>query len=359
MKKYVHGGIGFLIAGLLLWVLFRRTDWGEVLAAIQGASLGWIIAAHVPMLIMFPTRIKRWTYIVRATQPVSFRDMFSATQIGFLVNFTLPGRVGEAIRALVLTRLTGIKFSKSFALVALDRVTDLFGLITIMFVAVVAYQPVADVIIPAATFGTPSDIVFTAAQYRAGAIFTCVFLAAIVATFVLLYMNRDVVLRLSNGIIGIVSKKAAGFISGMLNQFADGLHVFRSPSDMGKSISFSLLTWGLTIPMLICMMKAFHIEFAWYTPFVMQSLLAVAISAPGAPGFVGQFHVPLVLTLVMLVPDISLNDAKAFAIVTHLIQLPPVFILGIYFLAKDRLGLFELSSAGEKMSHAQPGDTDT
>lgn len=356
MKKYVQGGIGFLIAGLLLWVLFRGTDWGEVLDAIQGVSIGWLIAAHVPLLLMFPLRIQRWTYIVRATQPVSFRDMFSATQIGFLANFTLPGRVGEPIRALVLTRLTGIKFSKSFALVALDRVTDLFGLIAVMFVAVLAYQPVADVVIPAATFGTANDIVFTGAQYQGGAIFMCVFLATIIATFVLLYINRAFVLRVSNGIIGLVSKRAASFVAGMLNQFADGLSVFRSPSDMTKSIGFSLLTWSMSIPSFIFLMKAFHIDFPWYTPFVMQSLLAVAISLPGAPGFVGQFHVPLVLALVMLIPGIDLNEAKAFAIVTHLIQLPPVFILGVYFLAKDRLGLFELSSTGEKMSHAPQND---
>ena len=91
MKKYVQGGIGFLLAGLLLWILFRGTDWGEVLEAIRGVSIGWLIAAHVPLLLMFPIRIQRWTYIVRATQPVSFRDLFSATQIGFLANFTLPG----------------------------------------------------------------------------------------------------------------------------------------------------------------------------------------------------------------------------------------------------------------------------
>ena len=349
MKKYILAVVGIVLGFGLLWVLFRDTDWGEVGASIRGINLWWLALAHVPMLLSFPFRVQRWSYIVRVEHRVSFRKLFSATQIGFMANFAFPARMGEPIRALVLTRLTDIKFSKSFAFVALDRVTDLFGLIVVMAVSVFAFRPVDGVTIPADTFGT--EIVFTNQQYQGVAIFTGVFLVAVVLTFVLLYVNRDLANRLTRKVLGILSEKLGNYVAGMLDHFADGLHIFRSPGDMIKSVTLSLLTWSMSLLGMLCVLEAFHLDYPWYTPFVMQALLAVAISVPNAPGFVGQFHVPIVLALVMTISTIGADAAKAYAIVFHLIQLPPVFILGIYCLMRERMSMLQLQSEGEELAH--------
>src|SRR5690606_14395379 len=110
-------------------------------------------ASQIPVVLSFYVRILRWKYVVRATAPASFRSMFSATQIGFLANFTLPARAGEFIRPLVLSRLVGIPFSKSLALTSLDRVTDLFGLVAVMIVAGLAFQPTESVPVPKELLG--------------------------------------------------------------------------------------------------------------------------------------------------------------------------------------------------------------
>lgn len=350
MKKYILAAFGLVLGAALLWLLFRNTDWGEVFAVIRGISLLWLALAHIPLLLAFPFRIQRWSYIVRAAQPVSFRKMFSATQIGFLANFVLPGRAGEAIRALVLTRLTDIKFSKSFAFVALDRVTDLFGLIAVTAVSIIAFRPAGGVSISPEVFGTTNPITFTARQYQMGAAGTGVFLSIVLATFVLLYARRTFVLERVRAILGLASPKLAEYIAGMLDHFADGLNVFRSPGDMIKAVAWSLLTWSMGMISLVCLLKAFHIDHPWYTPFVIQALLAVAISVPNAPGFIGQFHVPIVLALVMTIPTIDTNSAKAYAIVFHLMQLPPVAILGAYCLTREHMGLLQLQSEGEERS---------
>jgi len=342
MKRVIQALIGLTIGLGLLWLLFRETEWSDVGAAINEMHVGWFLAAQIPLWLSFPLRIQRWSYIVRAAEPVSFRKMFCATQIGFLANFTLPGRAGEAIRALVLTRLTKIPFSKSFAMVALDRVTDLIGLIVVMLIAFLAFQPVADVVIPAETFGTAGAIIFSAWQYRALAMGAVAFLAVVIAVFVFLYAKRSVVLKISDLLVGLASKKLVGRAHEMLNNFADGLHIFQSPRDMAKSLFFSLLTWSASIIFLACMLETFRIDYPWYTPFVMQAILNVFIAAPGAPGFVGQFHVPIVITLVMLIAGIDVDLAKAVAIIVHLMQLPPIGFLGVYFLTTEHVGLLQL-----------------
>lgn len=360
MKKIAQLVIGLAIGLGLLWFLFRDTNWGIVAEFLGSVRLGWLLLSQIPLYLSLFVRIQRWSYIVRAAQPVSFRHMFSATQIGFLANFTLPGRVGELIRAVVLNRLTGLEVSKSFAMVALDRVTDLFGLMPIMLVAIIAYQPTEDVVIPAATFGTANPIVFAAAQYRAGAIAAGLLLVGVILAFGLLYTKQAFFLRLSDRVVGLVSKKLAARLHGMLEHFAQGMQVFRSPVDMAKSIGFSLVTWGLFLLSLVFTLKAFNIECPWYTAFVIQSILAVFISVPGAPGFVGQYHVPLVISLAMLVPDMDINNAKAFAIVTHLLALLSIAIPGIYCLLLERVGLLELRRQSEQAtSELEDADDET
>jgi len=98
------------------------------------------------------------------------------------------------------------------------------------------------------------------------------------------------------------------------------------------------------------MMRAFHIDAPWYTPFVMQTILGVFIAAPAAPGFVGTFHMPLVIAIALTVPDSSMDVAKAFALVVHFIQLPPVIIYGVYSLMSTNLSLRSLAQEGNELA---------
>lgn len=358
MKRTIQTLVGLILGLFLIWLLFRKTDWPEVWAAIRDVHWGWMLVVQIPLWLSFPIRVQRWTYIVRAAQPASFRHLFAATQIGFLANFTFPARLGEIIRALVLTRLTKMPFSKSFAMVALDRVTDLFGLIAVMLVAVIAYQPESAIVIPAEVFGGETAIEFPASQYNAGAVAAGVFLIIVLAAFVILYVNRKLVLAVSDAVVGVVSKALAKKIHGMIDHFADGLDVFRSPSDMAKSIFFSLLTWLCAVLIAVFMFKAFDVDVPWYSAFVMQAMLAVFIAAPGAPGLVGQFHAPIVITLVMMAPAIDVNEAKAFAIVMHLLNFPPLIALAVYSMVTENLGLMELAKSSMRMASGKVDDSD-
>lgn len=340
MRRKFHVLLSILLSGFLLWVLFRDTRWGEVFTAMRNAKTGWLLLYQATVWLSFFTRIERWKYIVRAVEPaVTFRQMFSATQIGFLANFTLPGRVGEIIRAFVLSRLARLSFSKSIAVTVLDRVTDLAGLIATLVVTVLAFRPTRDIILPPSitTRPIPKNIV------QAGAYGTALFLGIVVAVLVLVYTQHGLAMRMSDRCVGLVSERAAQRVRTMIGHFAQGLHVFRSAGDMGKSLFFSLVTWGWFLAGSACMLAAFGFRWPWYTPFLMQSLIAVIISVPGAPGFVGQFHVALVVSLVMAVPNVDLATAKAFAIITHLAHVVPVALAGVYCLFLEKLSFVELA----------------
>jgi uncharacterized protein (TIRG00374 family) len=341
MKKAIQIILGVALGAGLLWLVFHGTNWNEVIEAIAAANPVWLAVFLGLILLSFVVRVQRWSYIVRTAKPVSFRHLFSATQIGFLANFTLPGRIGEVVRAIALTRLAKLPFTKSFAMVILDRITDLFGLLAVVIVAIFAYTP-ENIPIPESlsVFGYKE---FPARNVYYGEILAIVSLIAFVSFFVLLYVKQALMLRISDKLCARISQKLAGKIHVSLQHFADGLHIFRSGSDMAKSIGLSLLVWAIALLALTSVIRAFDVHVPWQGIFVMQLLLAVFISAPGAPGFVGQFHAPIVIGLVMFVPGIEDSKAKAIAIVAHLLNLAPVAVVGLVCLYMEKLGLVELA----------------
>lgn len=386
-SKKVQIALGLVIGAALVWWLFRGTDWGAVGRAIAQANWWWIGVSVVCVLVTFVTRIQRWSYIVRTAKPVSFRHMFSATQIGFLGNFVLPARAGEAVRALALARLANLPFSRALAFVALDRVTDLFGLMAVVLVAAFVFHPEQDIRLPPSIYAgvIPADMVSTYALRVA------LFIVLIVGAFVLLYVRQRLVLRLSDAVLGLLSRRLAARFHEILQHFADGLHVFRSGGDMAKSLFFSLLTWAVFIVTYLACAAAFGLQLPWYAPFIVLSFLALAISVPGAPGFIGQFHFGVAVPILMLMPAVpvtytfgesaaevvaglasayagpaasclaeiprraaeqSLETAKglglAVAIVAHLTNVFPVFAVGFYCLYREQMGLFQLRREAEE-----------
>jgi len=306
-KKSARVVVGLAVGVAVFWWVFRGTDWGEVWASIRRIHPAWVLAMAGIVVATFFTRILRWRYIVRIGHPASFRHMFSATQIGFMANFLVPMRIGEGIRALALTRLTTIPFSKSLAMVALDRVSDLIGLIATMLIAALAFRPAGDIVLPPEIYGKP----LPANLIRSGALGTGFLLVAVVSVLVLLYVNRALALRLSDRVAGTVSHRLAGWVHGILDQFAQGLHVFRSASDMAKSMSWGLITWGLFSLSNAVALSAFGYTYPWYAPFVVAAIVSVAVSLPVAPGFIGQFHFAFVVGLLTSLTGLTTAGPEA------------------------------------------------
>lgn len=342
MKRTLQIIVGLAIAIGLMALLFKDVSWTELRASFGKMSVGWFAVAQIPIWASFFLRIQRWSYVVRAVHPASFRAMFNSTQLAFLINFTIGLRLGEFVRPLVLSRLTRMSFAKALAVNALDRVNDLLGLIAVMIVGMTAFRPQHDIVLPKGTLGLsvpytiPKSVIVTGSQGAA------VFLAVVLIGLVLVYVNQRLVLRLTRAVLGVVSEKLAAWTCRMIEQFADGLHVFRNVGDMAKSIAFSLLTWACFLAAYACLFEAFGLDWPWYSVFIVQMLLAFSISAPGVPGMMGQFHLPIVIGMLMTIPQATLPDCLAVALVTHAANMAPICVFGLYALWREGVSLSEL-----------------
>lgn len=342
MKKWLQIGLGLILAVVLVWWIFRGTNWAELFNALRSMQIPWLLVAITAVLASFVTRVWRWGYIVRTAKPVSFWRLFSATQIGFLANFTLPARAGELIRALVLSRSSDLPVAKCLAFVALDRVTDIFGLMAVLLVSALTFHPENSGALTAGVLPEWAMKLLDPSLIREAMRTAAVLLAGLVGVFVVLYVKQDLMLRISDAVLGKISRGLAERAHVLFQHFADGLHVFRSKRDMAKSLAFSFVTWGLFAITYQALMLAFDLPVPWYASFLLLSLVAVVISIPGTPGFVGQFHAAVYAGIFLTAPDTNADVARAVAIVAHLFNLVPVVIVGIYCLYHDHMGLLEL-----------------
>lgn len=348
VKKKIQITLGLVIGIFLMWFLFRDTDWGEVGNALRGANLAWLLLGMVFILLGFVVRIWRWGYIVNPVTPVSFWHLFSATQIGFLGNFVLPARIGEVIRALTLSRSQNIPFPKTIAFVALDRLTDLFGLVAVFLVSLLVFNPTEDVYLPEEFRNLYSGAISREMIRGTVSMLTVVMLSGVVL-LVILFAKQDLFLALSDAVLGRISKRLADFVHRLFAHFAEGMQVLTSFKNLAKATGVSLLLWGTFALSQASIYAAFHVKVPWYTPFVVLSLLSIFISIPGPPGFIGPFHAGIVGGLILVVPEINVNAARAIAIFAHLYNLVPIIIIGMICLSFERLGLRELSRESEKL----------
>jgi uncharacterized protein (TIRG00374 family) len=350
MKKRLQIILGTVITVVLVWFLFRDTDWAEVWHALRQASVPWILLSLVFVFAAFFLRAQRWSYIVRTAGPVSYGVLFDATQIGFLANFVLPARAGEAVRAVVLAKLTGFPITKSLAFGALDRVTDLIALFAVLAITVVVYRPDSAVVLPPG-FDLPdwASALLEPAAIRNAALMASLGIVALVAVMVVLYVNTAIVLRMVRATLGRFAPRWAEKLNHLIQHFADGLHVLKSPSAMAGAIAFSLLTWLVSALAIWAGLVAFHIDGPWYTSLLVLAMTAIAISAPSTPGFVGAFHLGIMLGLFFAIAGLSADTAKAYAIFGHLSNVLPVYLVGFISLWRRQIGLLQLKSEAEQV----------
>ncbi len=341
-KKWLKIVAGLLLALALIWWMFKDTDWVQLWNAIKSMHFGWLLASLVAVGISFFTRVQRWTYIVRTAKPVGFYPLFSATQIGFLANFTLPARAGELIRALLLSRSSKLPAPQCLAFVALDRVTDIFALTVAMVVCAIFFHPPDPSTIHPEVLPSWASSLLDPGLIRNGMRGAGLALVGLIAGFVFFYAQQEFAMRCSDALFGRLAPGFAHRARMLIQHFADGLHIFRSKKDMAMSLFFSLLTWFLFAVTYDCLLRAFGLEPPWQTACVLMVMVAMAISVPGAPGFVGQFHAAVFAGLFLSLPTTEPDVARAVAIVGHLVNVVPVTIAGLYCLWHENLHLRSL-----------------
>lgn len=141
MKRLVSRLVWGVAAGVAVYVGFSIwADVGHVGEAL--ASFSWRYALFACLLAFgnYVIRFLRWEYYLRV---VKTRIALGDSALVFLAGFALtvtPGKLGEAVKAVLLRASHGVPVARTAPIVIAERVTDLVALLLLALVGVFSFD---------------------------------------------------------------------------------------------------------------------------------------------------------------------------------------------------------------------------
>lgn len=333
MKFPWRGAIGLALTVFLLWLAFRNAPFAEVRRNLLDADRALVALSVVVATMIFPLRAIRWGPILHPVAPgLPFGPLWRATAVGFMANNVLPARIGELVRAFMLSRETSVPFSAGFASLVVDRVFDGFIVIALMVLAMFA----ADFPSTTLVAGVP------AANYAGGGVVVLLLVSA--ALYAIVFFP-DRLISLFEMAVRRVAPRFEERGRLMLRAFADGLGVLRNPLRFALVFVWALALWLTQALAFWIMFKAVGITAPFSAALFIQGLIVLGVAVPSTPGFFGPFELAAVAGLTLYGVDNSL--AAAWALGFHVLSLIPITIIGLYYLARSGMRLGDLKQIGK------------
>jgi phosphatidylinositol alpha-mannosyltransferase len=309
-------GLGVAAAlGLgLTFIAARRIGVDQVVASIVRSDASWVVVATALMMASMFLRASSWYSIAKAALPrrtLRRRDVASATMVGVLMSATLPARLGEPARAMVLARRTG-RMRETFPV--------LLGTLVSQSVLNIGALVLLGVLIVSATdlFHSSSERLF-------------LFSFAPLVLLIALVLAPTVVRRGGSGRVA----RVIAAIRDALVKVRTGLVVFRDPRRGPAAALAQLGAWGLQLLACYALFTALGLS-GLGIGAAAAVLFAVNVTAviPATPSNIGVFQLATISVLTTGF-GVSTADALAYGVILQAVEIATAVTLGLPALVRE------------------------
>lgn len=329
-------GVGFLVYSL------HGISIGEVVGEIRRAD-PLLFLASIILVAVGPilARAWRWRALLEPIRTgTSFSSRFRATMIGFMANNILPARIGEFARAFALSRIEPVTTTGAIGSLVVERLLD--GVVVIVFLFAAMAMPSFPELGSGSNFGGQAVV----ALILLGSI-GMVALGMTLFPAHLLALAEKITARL------LPERLRSPALSGLAALLA-GLGSLRQPRLLARAGAWSLVVWLVNTYAFWLGFRAFGIDVPFSAALFLQSLIALAVALPSAPGFFGLWEAAARVGL-HEVWGVELQKALAFAVGFHIASFLAVTIPGLYFAWRIGLSFGDVGRGGE-LAQDQPVD---
>jgi uncharacterized protein (TIRG00374 family) len=326
VSRTLRIAVSIAISAVFLGLAVRKVEWGEAGAALAAAHYLYLGPMLVVSIWSLYIRAQRWRVLLRPLGNPAMRTLVAATNIGFMANMVLPLRMGEVIRPVLVSRKEREPLGGILATIVLERIFDMFTIL-FLFGLGATIVPVSD------TVRQWGYSLFAVAMTVAGG-----------AAFI--RWQEALALRLLAWSLRPFPPRLAGPIDHFFRGFIRALEILDSPLTFLQVLGWSLYLWlGLSSTYLFGIL-AFELPIPLAVGSVtVMAVIAIAVSAPSAPGYIGAFQ--LGCTLGLAIFQVSQSRAIAFSIVLHLTAFVSTLAAGLYSLTREGMTLRQLEDVSE------------
>lgn len=298
---------------------FRRIGVHDIAVALLDSSPSWVLVGLGVMCISMVVRAVAWHAILKAAIPrgrVRLRDAMQGTFIGVLMSATLPARLGEPSRALIVSRRTGRP--REHLPIVLGTIVSqaLLNILALVLLGIVTFSTVR-------LFRNHDALVFAA-------ILPLLLLAFVLIAPPLLHAGRRS--RFAK------LRELTGQARGALARVRDGLVVFRDPKLGGTAVAAQLAAWVLQWLSCYILLVALGLDGQAGLGAAAAVLFAVNVTAvlPATPSNLGIFQAACVVVLSGGY-GVSQADALGYGIILQAVEIATAVMMGMPALVKEGL----------------------
>ncbi len=319
---------GVLIACIAMYLTYRKTDTVQLMSVLNDMQCPVLLLVLVPLAFSYVFRVIRWRFLLSPIGNVSMKDAAGPLITGFFVNSILPGRVGEILRALLLSRRTSVPRASSFATVVLARIFDGLTLAAMTLIVL-------------AVFWSKLDNTIRLGLIAAGLLYMVVLLLLLA-----LRRWRDGTARVISAPLRWVRLVDLSIrFERVLISFAHGLEILRNWRDTIRVCLYSICVWGALALSVVPVFWAMHLQFLWYYPLLVLVLAGLGMLIP-TPAGTGTIHAALVLVLPGLI-GITAENARILALLFHTTQFLPIILVGLVVALKEGVTASQVGSLAD------------
>lgn len=356
MKRTALISVLIFISAFCLWFTFRKVNFGEVVGMIESkaSSWPWFLLSGLVMMMNIVFRGFRYHRILANYPEVGLKACCTMTGMMFLGNSILPLRAGEAIRVYLPYRLHNVPLATAMAFHGADRLFDMGSMLILLVLSLWFAGPTIALDArahPVEMFGSSYtfDGLVAIAQKSSVAILVVGIVGVLAICLIPEQLKR--ILRVFSGLLGA---RGIHFTDRLVDHFHSGIAVFRSPKDFILAWFWTFMVWWMVILNVQILSGVFGVDLSWAQAGLVVFLVAIAVSLPQAPGYVGPFHLGFQMALSICF-GVAVPAATAVAYLAHFFQIFPVILYGFICMSIEGVSLKSFSEARETLEE-QPGE---
>ena len=344
-KVMVSLVLGVTVSAGALYLAFRNVPFEDLLAYTGSINYLFVLPAVAVSLFTFVLRALRWQVILSSARNIGFCSAFHPMMIGFMINCILPGRAGEVARPVILKKSENVPFTTGIATVAAERAFDVAFLL-IFFVAVLATVDID----PRAS-GEYNLSRETLVDISRGLLWICLLLIGGIA-IVSIGKTRELIKRMISSLPSlfflagprlrdVLTRASALFVS-LLESFAAGLSLVKSPQKMILCLGLSFFVWVLSaFSYFVMSLGCPGIGLSFIEIAAVMIIICFAISLPSVPGWWGIWEAGGIFALSLF--GTSGKEAAGYTLVNHAVQVFPVIIVGVVSAVRTGMNIVQVA----------------
>ena len=333
--------LGLVVSLIFLGLVFYGQDPAAIWQGLQQANYVALLPALALYFVGVGVRAVRWQVLLRPVLPHSkLARLFEVVVIGYMANDVLPARLGEVVRAYVLSRREQVTKSAILGTIVVERIFD--GITMVGFIAV------------SALFIRLSKDLDTLLEVGS-VLFFIAFLVFVFLAVSPTRITRLIDLLLGQGPLALIVPESIHRRAHKVSaSFITGLQVLRNAQAVLIVLGTSILAW-------LCELSMYWVLGEWgfnlHLPFVAYLITTAAANlstlVPSTPGYVGVFDFVAKVVLQGLF-NVTAALATSFVIVLHAALYFPITLWGIFYMFRESISWSDLGRLEKGEFHGPP-----